>query len=697
MAGYFLMQKLSFTLVLLISSYLAVSQTFTGSGGTIPPDGDPVYFTINPNSLGSSIPDANYGVLNVCINIMHPKISDIEAALISPDGTQVILTYGNGGEGNNYTNTSFDDRAAASISMGSAPFTGSFKPNENLGTINNGQTGYGTWKLCIRDLASRANDGMLINWSITFGMDATGPLVFTSSNLPIVLIDTDGQTIPDDPKIPAGMKIINNGPGIRNYLTDPPEFEGHIGIEVRGSSSQMFPKKSYGLETWDLQGNSIDTSLMGMPPESDWILNANYTDKSFLRNVMAYQVWQNMGHYSTRYQFCELMLNGQYKGIYIFSEKIKRDKDRVDIAKLSPNQNTGDELTGGYIFKVDKQTGSGGSGWTSSYAPLVNSNGQTIFFQYEYPKEEDITAQQKTYIKNYVYSWETALKSSTFADTTSGWRKYAVENTFIDYFFVNEISKNVDGYRLSTFLHKERDSKGGKIRMGPVWDYDIAWHNADYCGGDITTGWAYQFPCPDDYWQVPFWWSRLLQDPLYKNNLKCRWLYLRQNSLSNTWFDSYIDSISGQLIEAQERNFITWPILGIYVWPNPWPYATTYEGEVNGLKNWVHSRLAWLDSNMPGTCDPTYDIEYTDANKGFSMYPNPVSDKLNIEYQTFTSSSVSITIINQQGIVIFNTSAQNRSAGEWTENLDLASFKSGVYLLQITIDGKSNSKRFIKI
>ena len=213
------------------------------------------------------------------------------------------------------------------------------------------------------------------------------PLEFTSSNLPIVVINTNGATIPDNPKIPAGLKIYNKGAGQRNYLTDIPEFDGFSGIEVRGSSSQSFPKKSYGFESWDASGDSIDTAFLGMPSESDWILNANYTDKSFLRNVMAYQVWQNMGHYATRYRFVELILNSQYQGIYIFSEKIKRDKNRLNISKLSATQNTGDDVTGGYIFKVDKQTGSGGSGWNSSYLPSVSSGGQKIFFQYEYPKE----------------------------------------------------------------------------------------------------------------------------------------------------------------------------------------------------------------------------------------------------------------------------------------------------------------------
>jgi hypothetical protein len=526
---------------------------------------------------------------------------------------------------------------------------------------------------------------------------AAVPEDFLSSDLPIAVIDTYGSSIPDDPKIPAGFKIYNKGPGQRNYLTDVPEFDGHIGIEVRGSSSQSFPKKSYGFESWDALGNSIDTSFLGMPPESDWILNANYSDKSFLRNVMAYQVWQNMGHYATRYHFVELILNGEYKGIYIFSEKIKRDKNRLDIAKLNPDENTGDDLTGGYILKIDKQTGSGGSGWTSSYLPQASSGGQTIFFQFEYPKAEDITTEQKIYLSSNVYDFETSLKNENFDDAINGFRKYAAEDTFIDYFLVNELSKNVDGYRLSTFMNKERDSKGGKIRMGPVWDYDIAWHNADYCEGDLFTGWAYQFPCYDDYWQVPFWWSRLREDPRYENNLACRWQNLRQNILSNAWFDTYIDSISGQLTEAQLRNFTKWPILGIYVWPNPWPYPATYQGEVNAMKTWMHNRLSWLDANMPGNCNASYGIAENVAENAIRIYPNPVVDNMNIQFNAHTTSAIEIMIINQQGISLSTSKTVTGTSGEWFETKNISTYPPGVYLLRITMNGKTFTKRFIKI
>lgn len=539
-------------------------------------------------------------------------------------------------------------------------------------------------------------------WLITFSTygqttrnDNREPSQFESSNLPVVIINTNGQTIVDDPKISVDFSIIDNGPGIRNYITDIPSFTGNVGIELRGSSSQDFPKKSYGFETWDALNNSVDTTILGMPSESDWILNANYTDKTFCRNVLAYQAWTSLGHYGTRHHYCEVLINNEYKGIYILSEKIKRDKNRLDIAKLTTLQNTGDAVTGGYIFKIDKLTGGTGEGWTSTFPPLAHDNGQTIYYQYEYPKSDVITAAQKAYIKTYVNSFEAALAGSGFTDTLLGFRKYAVESTFIDFFLVNEMSKNVDGYRLSTFLNKERDSRGGKLRIGPVWDYDIAWHNADYCGGDELTGWAYQFPCTYDEWQVPFWWDRMMQDPRFINNLKCRWTSMRNTVFSNASFDQQIDSVAALLNEAQQRNFTTWPILGVYVWPNPWPYAATYAEEITNLKTWIHQRLAWMDAWLPGTCIAT-GVSEQFAENDLQVFPIPCRDQLNIRFQVMNHAKVQWELSDAVGRIVQSQSPAMHDAGAYQGQVNTSMLSPGMYFLKLTVGSNSLQRRVVK-
>jgi len=672
------MGKWIFTYFLLASATISVSQTFNGTGGLIPNNGNPGYYYINVLGLSPSGIDTIYGLESVSLNITHQYVGELKIEVISPCGNTILLTESLGGDGDNFVNTVFRDDAEVSIYNGIPPYIGNYRPLENVGYQNNGQDGNGTWQLKILDMGPGANAGALMNWSLKFSSEPGFPFPFDSTNLPIVMIDTYGQLIPDDPKIEVWMKIFDNGEGNYNDTSDIPQYNYYAGIELRGSSSQMFLKKSYGLETWDSLSNPVDTSLLGMPKESDWILNANFSDKTLLRNTMAYQNWMDLGHYATRYRHVELFLNNRYKGVYVFSEKIKRDNDRVDIAKLTPTMNSGDSLTGGYIFKIDKPTGSGGGGWQSHFLPPVHPIGQYIWFQYEYPKATEITPAQKDYIEEYVNTFETALDGPLFADTALGFRKYAVEETFYDYFIVNEFSKNVDGYRLSTFLHKERDSLGGKIRMGPVWDYDLAWHNADYCGGDAYEGWAYQFPCGYDWWQIPFWWGRLLEDTVYANNLNCRWQEARSSFLSNEAVNGWIDSMAVLLDAGQQRNFTVWPILGVYVWPNPWPYPTTYAGEITSMKSWIFHRFQWLDDNMPGNCWYT-STGPEPLNTRLVIAPNPASDHIYVSGFDPAGNRSMAEIFGLLGNRVLTEPGYSPG-----QQLDISNLRPGSYVLRIT-------------
>lgn len=672
-----------------------MAQIFGGNGGSVPENGVMTSFPLTISTIAAEQLNADFGLLAAAININHNHVDDLEVYLVAPDGKTIALTTFNGSNGDNYTYTKFSDYATQPITSGWAPFTGTWRPEERLGELNNGQNGNGIWTLNIRDGVVNNREGTLLGWSLTFGANATTPFIFTSSNLPIVIIDTYGQEIPDDPKLMVGMKIIDNASGERNYLTDTPVYDGFAGIELRGSSSQQFPKKSFGFETWDSNGEELDVSLLGMPEETDWILNANYTDKTLMRNTLAYRLSQEMGHYATRHKYVEVVLNGNYHGVYIFSEKIKRDGDRVDIAKLTNTMNSGDPLTGGYIFKIDKQTGSGGDGWISDYPPPAHPSGQTIFFQYEYPKSDVITPQQKEYISSYMDTFEGALAGPFFDDPENGWRKYAVESTFIDYFIVNEISKNVDGYRLSTFIHKERESLGGKLRLGPVWDYDLGFRNADYCAGDVVTGWAYQFPCQYDYWQVPFWWQRLLQDSLFADHLKCRWENLRINKLTNAWFENYVDSLATLLDEGQQRNFIKWPILGIYVWPNPQPIPATYAGEIDALKSYLNSRLAWLDQNMPGYCNPTSMEEKNTEKVKLTLYPSPANESVTIKTTQIFDSPLQISLIDLTGSVVATFEGSKYRIAEGSYELNVQHLPAGLWLLKLDDGNHSATGRLV--
>lgn len=687
------MSKLILYLLLFFCTNL-FCQTYSGTGGPVSDDGQNNDFLINVSGLTPIALNGTHGLVSVCINITHTYDSDLDITLIAPDGTNMLLLSGVGGSGDNFTNTCFNQSVTNSIFSGSAPFTGTFKPMNTLGNANNGQNGNGSWKLRVVDTYAQ-DVGNVLNWSITFASSAPLPNVFTSSNLPLVIINTFSQTIVNDPKIDAQMKIIYNGPGATNYTADfPNAYNNNIGIETRGSSSSSFPQKSYGVETRDVNNLQNDTILLGMPAEHDWILYAPYDDKTCMRNVLSYDIANKTGHYASRTQFCELLINGQYQGIYVLMEKIKRDNNRVDVSKMLSTDIAGDQLTGGYIIKVDRDDGPT-SYWTSQYP---SDDGTPVNFVFVYPKDGTIVPQQRAYIQAYIDTVDDVLASSTFTNPVTGYRKYIGVNSFIDYFLLNEVSKNVDGYRLSTYFHKDKLSKGGKLHAGPAWDYNLAWWNADYCQGNLATGWAWNqgTVCPGGPYQNNFWWRRLLEDPSYTSELKCRWNELRLTTLSIPVLNNYIDSLAGVLNQAQVRHFDLWPILGIYTWPNPSPIPANYAGEITALKNWVFNRITWMDANLPGVC--TVGLSENDLNENsVTLSPNPFSTSFNIKLYLQHQQPLNIVVTDVLGKVIKEVPLNESKDGENNIEIDLGKeVNNGIYFLKITNNKSSVVKKIIK-
>ena len=219
---------------------------------------------------------------------------------------------------------------------------------------------------------------------------ATAQVNFTSSTLPIVVIDTDGIAIPNEPKIDAMMGIIYNGPGQVNQINNNfNEFYGQIAIEKRGSSSSNFPQQSYGLETRGPDSVNYNVSLFDWPSDNDWILYAPYTDKALMRNVLTYKLGNELGRWAPRTQFCEVVLNGNYIGIYVLMERIKTNPGRVNIDPLTYNDTQDNHLTGGYIVKVDKTTAGGVIAWTSPYTCQAPGTGP-IHYQLHDPEIDSI-------------------------------------------------------------------------------------------------------------------------------------------------------------------------------------------------------------------------------------------------------------------------------------------------------------------
>jgi len=508
-----------------------------------------------------------------------------------------------------------------------------------------------------------------------------------SSNLPIIIINTGGKTIVDEPKVIVDMGIIDNGGNLRNNISDPYTFTGKIGIEIRGSSSQMFPKKQYGVETVDSTGEDINVSLLGLPEESDWVFSAPYTDKSLMRNVLMYKLSNSIGRYASRSKYFELVINNEYKGIYVLFEKIKRDKNRVNISKLNPEDTTAEEISGGYIIKIDKDEGNPNRGWLSPFRPY-NGSWQRIYYQYDTPGPDEIDFKQETYIQHFINDFESVMSSKYYADPETGYEFYIDGDSFVDFFLMNELSKNVDGFRLSSFFHKDKDKddKVSKLIAGPVWDYNLAFGNADYYDASLIPGFYLLYLADtlrEDPSLPPFWWKVLFNDEKFHNKINKRWNELRKNEFSLTTINSYIDSVVTLLDEAKTRNFQKWPVLGQYIWPNYF-IGKTYPDEIAYLKSWVRRRAAWLDEQFPALPDDVQEDEMV-ANKFhlYQNYPNPFNPSTTIDITIETRDEVTLKIFDLLGNEITTLLNKEMNPGKHSIIFNASDYPSGVYFARL--------------
>ena len=411
---------------------------------------------------------------------------------------------------------------------------------------------------------------------------------YTESNLPIISINTFGENIPDEPRINAQMGIINNNSGTNNIEDDFNDYNGRITIEKRGNSSQEQEKPPYRFETIDDDGENNNVKLLGLPEENDWILYAPWSDKSLMRNVLIYSLSNDMGRYAPRSEFVELYLNNEYRGVYVLMEKIKRDKNRVAISSLDPNSNSGDNLTGGYILKFDwAETGDNNGGFFS----LIDG----MRYNYHYPKPDEISSEQESYIQSYINSYENIMNSNKY-NSEQGYSKFIDIGSFVDFIILQEISRNVDAYGLSTYIYKDKESINNMLTAGPIWDFNNGFGNCDYYKAWETDGWNISYTY-EDMDQRAFWWLKLWNDDNFKEMVKDRYKVLRRSILSTTNINTKVDQYVSELGNSVNKNFTKWPILGEYIWPNKEVFDT-YQEEIIYLKSWINNRLTWMDSEL---------------------------------------------------------------------------------------------------
>lgn len=381
--------------------------------------------------------------------------------------------------------------------------------------------------------------------------------VHSFTGLPVMWIETEGreEVVSKEDYLNAHFKLIENvttrSPG------DIVELDGQI--RGRGNSTWELPKKPYRLKF------NEKVSFLDESADKSWVLLANYTDKTAVRNATALYMGSISNlEYTPRFHYVELMFNGRYSGTYQLGDKIKIGKNRV---------NVGDD---GFLMEVD--------------ARAVNEDDARYFYVEHLPnpvniKDPDVEYDDDdfNYAKAYVEKADAALFSDNFMDPEEGWQKYIDMDSFVDWYLINEIAKNNDGLFFSScFMNLKRD---GKLKMGPIWDYDISFGNINYDNNFEYEG----------FWiKHASWFARLFQDPAFVARVKERfdYFYSRKDDIM-----TQINENAQYLKHSVKENDNRWHTFYVETWPN-YDIWGSYMNEVQSLKTWLSNRFEWLNTEI---------------------------------------------------------------------------------------------------
>ena len=508
-----------------------------------------------------------------------------------------------------------------------------------------------------------------------------------NSKLPLVVMSTQGQTVVEN-VAPGGKRtegilcLIDTLDG-KSSLQTAPDFIGNVGIEVFGQTSAGFPKKPYRIEVHDELGNDLDIPIFGMPADSDWKLRNPFNDKSMVNDYLGYELFENMGHYSCRRRFVEVFLDSRggrlsypadYIGVEVLFESIKQGNNRVNIAQIPPTATNGAAITGGYIFSKDKSgpadldfTTRGGGGFAGQALKLVQPRPNELRVTPAGAKLTPGGSNQLAYLVNYLNRMERAMYTNNWLSQTgtNHYTSYLDVDSFVDFHWLVEFTKQIDGIRLSTYFTKDRNDK---VQAGPVWDWNLSFGNANYWRGGLTNGWYYSQDDVGMNSDAHIWLRRLINgnpalgpvisydlgngpgpggDPDFNQKVADRWGVLRTGLFNPTNLNARIDELSILLEESHARDL--WglyrsQLVGVYTWPNPegtltpvntsdssgrdvdYVHPLKYRGSpedsiIGQMKKFVRSRYLWIDSQF--TQLPTFSDTGGNVSSGHTVTVTP--------------------------------------------------------------------------
>ena len=373
------------------------------------------------------------------------------------------------------------------------------------------------------------------------------------TGLPIINLLTDGSVQIDSKEDYVEGDVSLDGRRDFESLSD-------LSMKIRGRGNSTWfihPKKPFQMKL------SEKSAFLGMPEDKKWLFLAEYSDKTMLRNTMAFELgYMSNLDWTPAGEFAEVYLNGEYNGTYNITQKVEASSNRVALGDT------------GYLLELDQ---------------LDRIDPDDVYFESTVTekfiiniKEPELNygSEEFRYIENLIAEFEGALFGANFQDENAGYKKYINLESFIDWYLISEITKNVDSrWYSSIYLNV---MPGEKIKMGPLWDFDLAFGNTDYADTQYYEGWWVRFNP---------WYERLFQDPAFTQMVKDRFIYFKDNE---DLIIQKIDEYAEKLKWAQAENNNKWQTIGAYVWPNPVIYDT-YQEEVDHLKNWYLARMEWLE------------------------------------------------------------------------------------------------------
>lgn len=511
---------------------------------------------------------------------------------------------------------------------------------------------------------------VVLEWMLILAISFSTSLVGQeSSNLPIVKISTEGQ-IMDKRKV-AGEIVIYHGIGLdTNRTTDTPHLVANLGVEYRGQTSLNYPKKGMGIEFRDDDGEELALSIFGWPEATDWVIHSPYADKSLMRNAVVYGLGRSIMPYAPRSKFVDLYINDFYYGVCLLTEKIDATPGRVPA-------NT---ALGGAILKFDKETGP--PFWTSEFTSTAGSEIFSDVYMQD-PDPEELSDLERKALRSRLARFDNLMGKRGFNHPENGYKSKINVASLIDYILITEFTRNIDAYRISTYFYVT-SSSDDRLYFGPLWDYNLAMGNANYCEGGDHEGWAWNFNnvCPEDVKQVHFWWKKFLQDPAFRVELKNRWQELRTGALSVDSLIHRIEHFEKVLKGPAEKNFTQWPVLGEYVSPNNY-IGESYADEVGYLKSWILKRVAWMDRAFQSSSFA--EVEDPPLFR-YQVRPNPSDDQFVFHFNMGKYAyDFRIQIHEPNGYLLHDSGVISNATDLTT--YDWRPPKQGIYFARIEIDG----------